>query len=377
MATPTYRNFREGTGTGAGGEGKSFVSQHGHNEHYNVYESSVAQIGSDNDFHANLVEGGQLGYGYKAGLFDAATPLAFSPAVIVVLQTPMMWDPRNLGDDGLLAMTTKSMFECHAKSVTGIDVNYNLDSGDQPLGHDGQNFKVPTQSKRAEVNPSFTWPEVTGNLVWNIILRWIWDIQDPDTNAGLEFMEDPLPYTMSAYSLTFMAIQYDQTQHPDRIIDAAIFCNVYPQATGEMGIQRTIGTTEVKERAITFNAYLMHNRYTKYLGRQVAYRLNLRSETYLGASPNVQEIDPMFGDFIEGELDNSFGDGYVDGNTNGIAQDRVNTVTNNRTTVEAWNRKRPYASDPGEQRVNPAAGIEGYEVGSQGAGINDQIQPNF
>ena len=261
--------------------------------------------GWGNQFVANLVEGGQLGYGFKAGVFDAATPLAFPPATIVVLQTPMMWDvsPNNgfgdggLGDGGILAMTVKSMFECHAKSVTGIDVNYTLDSGDQPIGHDGQNFKVPTQSKRTEVNPSFTWPEVTGNLVWNIILRWIWDIQDPDTNAGLEFMaDDPLPYTMSAYSLTFMAIQFDQTMHPDRIIDAAIYCNVYPQQTGEMGIQRTIGTTEVKERNVTFNAYLMHNKYTKYLGREIARQLNLRSETYQVANPNTEMVDAQFGD---------------------------------------------------------------------------------
>ena len=252
------------------------------------------EVGHDQEFVANLIDGGQLGYGFKAGAFDAATPLAFPPATLVVLQTPMMWDPKNLGDDGMLAYTLKSMFECHAKSVTGIDVNYTLDSGDQPVGHDGQTFKVPTQSKRTEVSPSFTWPEVTGNLVWNIILRWIWDIQDPDTNAGMEFMATPLPYTMSAYSLTFMAIQFDQTMHPDRIIDAAMYCNVYPQATGEMGIQRTIGTTDVKERAVTFNAYLMHNKYTKYLGREVAKILNLRSETYRVASPNYIGIDPMF-----------------------------------------------------------------------------------
>lgn len=286
----------------------------------NVADNSVGKASFNEEFVANLIEGGQLGYGFKAGAFDAATPLAFPPAVIVVLQTPMMWDADNLGDDGVLAMTVKSMFECHAKSVTGIDVAYTLDSGDQPVGHDGQTFKVPTQSKRTEVNPSFTWPEVTGNLVYNIILRWIWDIQDPDTNAGLEFMENPLPYTMSTYALTFMSIQFDQTMHPDRIIDAAIYCNVYPQATGEMGIQRTIGTTEVKERAITFNAYLMHNKYTKFLGREVAKRLNLRSETYQVASPNVQEIDPQFGE------DN-------DSANSGIEIDRAIAVTDNQNTA--------------------------------------------
>lgn len=288
--TPSYTNFKAG-------EQGYWIGDRAATDLYNVSENSAGETGFDEQFVANLIEGGQLGYGFKAGAFDAATPLAFPPATIVVLQTPMMWDDENLGDGGVLAQTVKAMFECHAKSVTGIDVNYTLDSGDQPIGHDGQTFKVPTQSKRAEVTPSFTWPEVTGNLVWNIIMRWIWDIQDPDTNAGLEFMGDsPLPYTMSAYSLTFMSIQFDQTQHPDRIIDAAIYCNIYPQSTGEMGIQRTIGTTEVKERAITFNGYLIHNKYTKYLGREIARQLNLRSETYHVATPNVEQIDSQFGE---------------------------------------------------------------------------------
>lgn len=311
--SPSVTNFKTG-------QKGYWIGERQAGELLNVADNSVGKASFNEEFVANLIEGGQLGYGFKAGAFDAATPLAFPPAVIVVLQTPMMWDADNLGDDGVLAMTVKSMFECHAKSVTGIDVAYTLDSGDQPVGHDGQTFKVPTQSKRTEVNPSFTWPEVTGNLVYNIILRWIWDINDPDTNAGLEFMENPLPYTMSTYALTFMSIQFDQTMHPDRIIDAAIYCNVYPQATGEMGIQRTIGTTEVKERAITFNAYLMHNKYTKFLGREVAKRLNLRSETYQVASPNVQEIDPQFGE------DN-------DSANSGIEIDRAIAVTDNQSTA--------------------------------------------
>lgn len=311
--SPSVTNFKSG-------QKGYWIGERQAGDLLNVADNSVGRSSFNEEFAANLIEGGQLGYGYKAGAFDAATPLVYPPATIVVLQTPMMWDADNLGDDGVLAMTVKSMFECHAKTVTGIDVAYTLDSGDQPVGHDGQNFKVPTQSKRTEVNPSFTWPEVTGNLVYNIILRWIWDIQDPDTNAGLEFMENPLPYTMSTYSLTFMAIQFDQTMHPDRIIDAAIYCNVYPQATGEMGIQRTIGTSEVKERSITFNAYLMHNKYTKYLGREVAKRLNLRSETYQVASPNVQEIDPQFGD-------------SNDSANAGIEIDRAIAVTDNKNTA--------------------------------------------
>ena len=101
-------------------------------------------------FVSNLISGGQNGYGFKAGSFDAATPLALPPAVIVVLQTPTMWDKITQDTEHVLPQTVKSMFECHAKSVSGIELSYTLETQDQPIGHDGQTFKVPTQSKRAD-----------------------------------------------------------------------------------------------------------------------------------------------------------------------------------------------------------------------------------
>ena len=238
----------------------------------------------DGGIVSDLMTGGQLGYGYKTAGFDAATPLALPPAFIVVIQTPTMWD--NLNDNGVLRQTVKSLFETHAKAVTGIDVNYTLENQGQPVGHDSQELKVPTRSTRAPVDPNFTWSEVTGNLVWRIMHRWIWDISDPDTGTAFEHegasvAETALnTYTMSSYALTFAVIQYDKTMHPDRLLDGSIITNVYPTTTGEFGMERTEGTTKVPERAIAFTGYIIHNERTKEIARQIANVLKLRGETY-------------------------------------------------------------------------------------------------
>lgn len=235
---------------------------------------------------SNLLQGAQLGLGFKAGAFDAATPLAFPPAVIVVMQTPSMYK-----EQGLLSQTIKAMFECHAKSVTGIDVSYTVEATGQPVGHDGQELVVPTKTKRTAPSPTFVWPEVLGNLVWNILKRWCWDMNDPDTNAGMEFLDNPDPYTLSSYALSFMAIQFDQTMIPDRIIDAAFFTNVFPQGTGELGMKREIGQTTVQERSATFNAYQIHNNKTKEIGIALANEMSLRNNNYISASPSASKVD--------------------------------------------------------------------------------------
>lgn len=252
----------------------------------NFLTNQNEQFRSGDGTVANLLKGAQLGLGFKAGAFDAATPLAFPPAVICVLQTPSMWKELTM-----LSQTVKAMFECHAKSVTGIDVNYTVESSGQPVGHDGQELVVPTQTKRAAVNPTFVWPEVLGNLVWNIIKRWCWDMNDPDTNAGMEFQDNPDPYTLSSYALSFMAIQFDQTMIPERIIDAVFITNVFPQGTNELGIKREIGQTTVQERSITFNGYEIHNDKTKEIGIALANTMSLRNNNYISAAPSHSKVN--------------------------------------------------------------------------------------
>lgn len=226
---------------------------------------------------SNLEVGGQLGYGIKAGALDAATPLVLPPAVIYVTQTPHMWDV--YAEDEVLSRVVKSMFETHAKSVTGIDIGYTLEMGQQPVGHDGQQMDAPTVSKRNAVNPNFTFGEVTGNLVFRVIQTWLWDISDPDTQISMARLETDklMPFTMSAYALSFIALQFDQTMDYNRLLGAIYITNVMPTATNEFGIKREIGQAAVQDRSISFTGLAIENGYIYNLGKKIAELLAYRS----------------------------------------------------------------------------------------------------
>ena len=105
---------------------------------------------------------------------------------------------------------------------------------------------------------------------------------------------------MSAYAASFMAIQFDPTMRPDRIIDAAHFCNVFPTETGQIGFERTIGTVKPLERSITFTGIVQHNTYTKALGIEIAKKLNLHVHNYDVTPAHKSGIDPMFDTEIQG-----------------------------------------------------------------------------
>jgi len=231
---------------------------------------------------AAMLKGGQLGAGFNTRNLDASTPLTFTPTVLVVLQIPTMYVNRN--EDSDFGKTLKALIETHAKQVTGIDFGYTLEVADQPFGHDGQNIQVPTQTKRSAVNPSFVFHELKGNLVWNLFNRWVRDIQDPDTNASMARLNngaEPLEFVSSTYSMTMLALQFDPTMHQKRIIDAAVYTNMFPtDPGGQIGFERTIGTTNVRERTVTFSAIVLHNDKTREVGQKVAESLQIGQYAY-------------------------------------------------------------------------------------------------
>lgn len=242
-----------------------------------------------NELVANLSQSGQLGMGVRFTKLDGATPAVFNPTVCIVLNTPSMWDkyPK-------LQEMLRAIVETHAKSITGIDFGYVLETTDTPVGHDGQQLSVPTRTTRGAVNPSITVPEYPGMPVYNLFKQWIFDIQHPDTNASVlpaqlgDGSEADIPgWFVSAYSMSMICIQYDPSGLPDRIYDACVITNMFPKEIGDIGFERTIGQTKPMERSINFTGIVQHNEMTKALGISVAKMLNMHKVNYNFALPGL------------------------------------------------------------------------------------------
>lgn len=246
-----------------------------------LIQNAVALGMGSNQPAANLAYGAQLGVGIKEASLDASTPLVFTPTVFVVLHTPTMY----AGVDGnIVGKTIKTLIETHAKSVSGVDLQYTLETGESPVGHDGQNMAVPTQTKRQAVNPSFTFTEVTGNLVWKLMVQWITDIKDPDTYASMGRIEtEGLQFMSSTYSMSMIGIQFDPSMQPKSIIDAAFYSNMFPtDPGGALGLERQIATSKTMDRTVVFTGHIQHNKKTRELGVEIASIMQAAKARYGG-----------------------------------------------------------------------------------------------
>lgn len=261
--------------------------------------SGVRQQAMMPSFRGNM----QLGMGINAPFLDVATPCSFTPAVIVVTSVPAMY-MENGSKPTVMAQLTKELMESHAKAVSGIDFGYTLSVDTSAnVGMDSQMFGVPGKTTRNQPSPSFTFTELSGDLVFNWAKKWLWDINHPDTNVSMAQVQFPGAYTMSAYAASFMVIQFDPTMRPDRIIDAAHYVNVFPTGTGDIGFERTIGNVKVMERSIPFHAIVQHNPYIKSLAMAIAEKLQLHVHNYNVAPPNKLSVDRHLSELgLEGEM---------------------------------------------------------------------------
>ncbi len=246
------------------------------NDNMIISAAAAAGLSDEKQVVANLSAGSTLGIsGIRTVSLDAATPLVYPPAVVAVMSLPTMYK-----SNGKFGQTLKTMIETHPKSISGIDVEYTLNTEDSPIGHDGQTIKVPTQTQRSEVSPEFTFQEVTGNLVWEVFLKWITDIQDADSEASMTHIDTDVatPWVASRYSMSIAVIQFDPTLIPANIIGGAFISNMYPLNNGGgMGLERQIGQSTIKERSVSFTGHVRHNRETRAQLVDLATKLNLGS----------------------------------------------------------------------------------------------------
>lgn len=236
----------------------------------------------------------QLGSGINAPMLDVATPCVFTPAVIVVTSLPAMYCVD--GKPTRMGWVIKDLIESHAKSVSGIDFGYSLSTQDAPVGHDGQTMHTPAKTTRGQVSPSFTFAELSGNIVWDTFRRWMFDLNHPDTNASMSGVVYPGAYTMSAYAMSIMVIQFDPTMRPDHILAAAHIANMFPTGIGDLGLKREIGQVTHPERNINFTGIVQHNDYIKTLAMAIAEKLALHKHNYNIAPPYKKEVDENIAD---------------------------------------------------------------------------------
>lgn len=244
-----------------------------------------------NSYIANVVDGGQLGFGPLLKNLDANTPPVFLPMQLVVTHVPTFF---NYIDNGTEIF--KALFETHLLSMEGLDFGYSMEIDGTPVGRDGQLQNVPTKQVRSQISPTALWPEKIGNVVYNLGRIWMNAMHDIDTQASSMAGIIPAgttlpPLVASMYTADIMMIQYDSTYRPENIIDAFALTNFFPTEIGSPGYQLNATETHRPDRNFTFTCIVQHNNNTVAVAKSLATLTNLHTINYQDAHPIATSIE--------------------------------------------------------------------------------------
>lgn len=255
---------------------------------YNAGSLGVATHQSD--MVANVAGGGaQYGFGNHLHLLDTATPLVLPRLIGIVTHVPTM-----MQHHGEMGRVLKNVIERCATSIEGVDFEVTAEMQNAPAGQDGQSIKMHTGTKRSEVNPQFTIPEVYGNLIWNLFHKWIVMSKDPDTQGatssalGEAYSRDP--QLLSSITMNMLFIQHDTTFRWDKIIDGFFVTAMMPTSTGMIGWKNAITESVMPSRTIPMTGILQHNANTKKVARDVSEVLQLHTVDYWYSTPVAERV---------------------------------------------------------------------------------------
>lgn len=259
--------------------------------------SSAGRLASaDTASVANIIDGGQYGFGNHLPNIDAATPVVFRPVVPIITSAPRMFEYLPKFPDVL-----KALVERHTREITNIDLTYSIEESTVAAGADGQNLSVPRNARRAGISPTMAMPEITGNLVWNFFRSWQRMMIDPDTQSSSLAGVIPegttlTPHTMSMFSMDMLFIQYDLTLQPQNIIDAFFVTGMWPREIGNGNFQKSVTESVQPQREITFSGVIQHNRNTRVIGQNIAEVLALHKYNYDFGKTISTDIDAALQD---------------------------------------------------------------------------------
>lgn len=235
-----------------------------------LWQNGSKLVSNGSKYVANVNLQGILGFMPRLDLIDASTPQVMRQANVVVASVPTLFQKIPNG-----VVMFKTIMESFVQNITGIDVGYTLETSGYPAGNDGQQLLAPLDAKRSPISPSFTFPEIVGNVIYNFMKNWMFMIRSPDTQASalaglIDASVELPPHTISSYAADLLILQYDTTLRPENMIDGFMITNLFPTDIGTFGLQKEMGQSVRPDRTIQFSGIIQHNASTKAMAISVA-----------------------------------------------------------------------------------------------------------
>ena len=198
-----------------------------------------------------------------------------APAFFNMMDKPNIW----IG-------TLRSMVETHPKSIEGLNMTLNVDTGETPVGGAGEVQEEVINVTRTRSEPVFTYNDKYGRPFQRFLEFWItYGLMDPASKvANIGTMETyPTDMLPDRYSMTCLFIEPDPTHR--QVLKSWLCTNMFPKSTGDITGRRDLTSSlTIPELSITFTALTQVGSGVDLLGQEMLDAINITH-----ANPNMRK----------------------------------------------------------------------------------------
>lgn len=186
----------------------------------------------------------------------------------------------------------KALVEVHPIIIEGINDGQKIETDTHNVGRAGEMMHEPTDAKRDQTEPKFTWVEKTGNAIQRFIQMWMdYGIMNPETGTclaatlikNLPEADRPKDWLPDWYSMTCLFIEPNALH--DRVVRAHIVAGMWPYETTEIaGKMDKTGALELKKSIqIPFTGFAQRGLGVDLFAQKILDAINLTN-----ANPNLR-----------------------------------------------------------------------------------------
>lgn len=192
----------------------------------------------------DLSLGGQHGWSPDLASWQNNQAYVSRPLTCVVLSFPRMFSV--MPNPEKWKASVKSLFELHARSISGFNAGLKVDTDEHPVGGAGEMQQEIINVTRERSQPKFTFIEKYGRPIQALLDYWIrYGGMDPDSKVALLGTlnnADVTDLLAEWYTATCLFFVPDPAHR--KIDKAWITANMAPLGTGEITAKRDLTTSQ-------------------------------------------------------------------------------------------------------------------------------------
>lgn len=256
--------------------------------------TAPAHMALTSNNHWNMVNDGYHGWAAEIGDYVSNQHFVSRPLCCIMLEPPKLLTKIVGGEHTINAL--KALFEVHAQTITGFNMQTNWTFDQRPAGGDGAQHHEVVNATQEQPTPTFTFVEKYGRPVARLLNFWgRYLMMDPKTKFALITILKSAEFKdLGPDMTTATCLFYEPTADGFDVTASWLCVNMMPDTDGPQESQRDLNSQQnMRDITVTFTALAATGPAVDYMAKRIMLATNtLKADPLMSHPKHIRGISP-------------------------------------------------------------------------------------